>query len=60
MLLWFIPEPILGQLAPASLWVVEGSTKRDIQDAPEKVREEIGWELKKIKAQVTTLLKVAK
>jgi predicted DNA-binding protein YlxM (UPF0122 family) len=42
------------------LWVVEGSTKRDIQDAPEKVKEEIRWELKKIKAQVTTLIKVAK
>ena len=42
------------------LWVVEGDTKRDIQSAPDKVRQEIGWELKKIKAQVSTLLKVAK
>ena len=41
------------------LWVVEGDTKRDIQNAPDKVRQEIGWELKKIKAQVATLLKVA-
>ncbi len=42
------------------LWVVEGDTKRDIKDAPEKVRKEIAWELKKIKTQVATLLKVAK
>ncbi len=41
-------------------WVVEGDTKRDIKNAPEKVRQQIGWELKKIKAQVATLLKVAR
>jgi hypothetical protein len=41
-------------------WIVEATTKRDIQNAPEKVREEIGWELKKIKTRVTTLLKAAK
>jgi len=41
-------------------WIVEGDTKRDIKDAPEKVRGEIGWELKKIKSQITTLIKVAK
>ena len=42
------------------LWVVEGGTKRDIKSAPDKVRQEIGWELKKIKAQVSSLIKVAK
>jgi len=42
------------------LWVVESETKQDIKNAPEKVRQEIGWELKKIKVQIATLLKVAK
>jgi hypothetical protein len=39
-------------------WVVEGDTKRDIKNAPDKVRQEIGWELKKIKNQVATLIKI--
>jgi len=42
------------------LWVVDVDTKRDIKNAPEKIRQEIGWELKKIKAQVATLLKVVR
>jgi hypothetical protein len=41
-------------------WVVEGDTKRDIENAPEKVRQEITWELRKIKSQVATLLASAK
>jgi hypothetical protein len=39
-------------------WIVEGDTKRDIKSAPEKVRKEIGWELRKIKNQVAALLKI--
>jgi hypothetical protein len=41
-------------------WVVEGDTKRDIKNAPGKVRQEIGWELRKIRTQVDTLLKTAR
>ena len=41
-------------------WIVESDTKRDIKHAPEKVREEIAFELKKIRGQVALLLKVAK
>jgi hypothetical protein len=48
----------LNKIKRFRLWVVEGDTKRDIKNAPEKVRHEIGWELKKIKGQVATLLKV--
>lgn len=40
-------------------WIVESDTKRDIKSAPEKVRKEIGWELRKIKTQVAALLKIA-
>lgn len=41
-------------------WIVEGETKRGIRDAPQNVREEIAWELKKIRSKVTTLLEAAK
>jgi hypothetical protein len=41
-------------------FVVEADTKLEIKSAPDKVREEICWELKKINTPVTTLIKVAK
>lgn len=41
-------------------FLVEAETKAEIKSAPEKVRQEVCWELKKIKTQVTTLLKAAK
>ena len=50
----------LNKIKRFRLWVVEGDTKRDIKNAPENVRQEIGWELRKIKTQVATLLKIAR
>jgi hypothetical protein len=39
-------------------WIVESDTKRNVKNAPEVVRKEIGWELRKIKTQVAALLKI--
>jgi hypothetical protein len=39
-------------------WVVSNGAKQNIKNAPEKIREEIVFELRKIKTQVNTLLKI--
>lgn len=49
----------LQKIKAFRLWIVEGETKLDVKNTPDRVRQEIGWELRKIKTQVMTLLKTA-